>query len=153
MKKIILLLLLSSFAFGQVIDVTEYNRSGGKEFYFYAASIDSGIAYSDYFRLDEVDGNSFTTYPLEYVYEADSLAGGDGIFKIEIQGAWENNDPAVIDTVVAADTALTATTDQDSGNIDLNNERRPKYRLKVTTSTASGITYRLKMSMYAYKED
>ena len=154
MKKIFLLLFISIVMYGQnnTILESEYEYGSSKEFYFSGTLIDSGTIYSDWFQLDDWDAATWTTYPLNYMYEADSVVG-DATFNMYIQRKFTNMDADSVQAITTGDTALTSTTAADEGTLTLGNSKAPRYRLVVNTTTGADTTWNLKLVLYTYKRD
>lgn len=162
MKKILFLVLIPFLISAQTMRLTEYNRGADKEFYFYLASVDSGVYNSSAIELNQFD-DDFANYPLGYYLVLDTLtndASNTEIVGVYIQGNFENGDWVNVDTVLAADTlngdhSLAAATFKAKGILDLNGSLYmfPKYRVRVEGTHSLGNEYLFKLSLYAYKRD
>lgn len=149
MRKLILFLFLFIGLNAQELTKQEFLHNSDKEFYFEGNSLDSGTVTSSYFDLTDYNGNSFISYPLSYVYQADTVSG-QAIFSLILEKKFTKHDAIAIDTIVVSDTASTGLV---SGTIDFNNSKAPQYRIKVVASSALGTTFNLKLTLFAYKEE
>lgn len=129
----------------------------GIEYYFVATAQDSGDISSNIMtHLVDFDAD-FTSYPLAYEIVVDTLAANDEIIAVYLQGktgygTWFNLDTLVAeDTINGSHTGLTSL--RAAGTLNCNSNRAPEYRLLIDASHASGNTYTVNCSIYAYKRD
>lgn len=154
MKKILfLLMLIPVLAFSQTIAlVSETNYGNDKEFYFYAASCDSGTTTSAIINLDKY--NSTTNQVSFYIYVAENSSAYNPILGVYLEGknslgTWVN-----VDTLYVTDTVSSNVT--ASGMIDLHASTVglfPQYRLKTVATSGLGKTFSIKASLFAIKQD
>ena len=152
MKHILLFLLFAALSFAQTISVTELQRGSDMEYYF-TGVCDSGTVTSGAIKLNKYDA-SLASYPLGYSLVFDTLAASGEITAVYVEGKGYAGAYTIVDTIFAADT-LEAGGLSFNGVASLNTNLAvyPEYRISVETSTAKGNTFRIKLSLYAYKED
>jgi hypothetical protein len=152
MRYIFLTLLLFTLTFSQTIQLTEVPHGTDMEYYF-TGVCDSGTVTSGSFQLSKYDA-SVMSYPLGFALVFDTLSADGEITAVYVQGKAYGGTYAIVDTLFVADTLESGgTIFKGSANLNITSWGFPEYRIAVMTSTAKGNTFRIKLSLYAYKED
>jgi len=160
MKYIIVFLLLTFSVLAQSFALQSgYPKywGGGIEYYFVATAQDSGDISSNIMtQIVDFDAD-IGNYPWAFELTVDTLSANDEIFAVYLQGktgigTWFNLDTLVAeDTINGSHSGLTSL--RAVGTLDCNSKRAPEYRLLIDASHASGNTYSVSCSIYAYKRD
>jgi len=155
MKRILILLLfLPLLVQAQTIALTETQNGLDREFYFYAASCDSGTTTSGIMKLNEYNGD-LTNYPLSFhLYVAENSSAYNPILGVFIEGKNTIGTWDVVDTLYTPDTV--STNISASGLLDFNPSTKgiySEYRVKSVATSGLGKTFLLKAVINAYKKD
>jgi len=105
---------------------------------------------SNYFTLDDYDGESFVTYAPTLVRR---LTGDTVYVTTYVIGSYDGENWFRVDTLATAD----STTGWKSGTVNFSNLKFPLYALEVKGDTTTGLfnnkTAGFVVAIYAYKRD